>query len=298
MKIFKYILISIALISFWQCSEEDDITAEIVPYRRSYDVNSPDTVMRFVSQYYYKYNHVFITDPDSSDYLYNFESKNPVRMVQAEQTTEHLLYGISYMKELFLDFYPDEFIKNHFPFSLIIADSIGLTEYPQGPKDHYVTRNFVALNVGEMTKNYTFEQKKFLSLTMHLEFIVNVLYTYGNGLELTEFFSPGEKLYSTATGDWDNEKKWKLEELFAAGFLYDDKGDYYPYTGFVSKSQDLKDWLSFLWGYKEDKWSKIPDNVEELIDTYPVMKQKYDVLTKAIKDCIGVDYKDLIYKEK
>lgn len=296
MKIFKYILIGIALFSFWQCSDEDDITADVVPYRRSYDVNSSDTIMRFVSQYFYKYNHVFITDPDTSDYLYNFERKNPVCIVQPEQTTEHLLYGISYMKELFLDFYPDEFIKNHFPFCLIIADSIGLNEYPNGPRDHYISRNFVALNVGNMTKDYTFEEKKFLSLTMHLEFIVDVLYTYGDGLELTNFFSPGEKLYSTTTGDWDNKKRWTLEEIYAAGFLYDEASSYYPYTEFVSKTQDLKDWLSFLWGYKKDKWSKIPDNVEELISTYPVMKQKYDVLTKAIKDCIGIDCKDLIYK--
>lgn len=294
MKIFKYTLIGFVLLTLWECTKEDDITAEIVPYRRTYDIHSSDTVMRFISHYYYKYNHYFITDPDSSDYLYNFERKNPVFIRMPEQTTEHLLYGISYMKELFLDFYPDEFIKNHFPYSLILADSIG-----SGSKevDLYVARNFVALNIGEMTKNYTFEEKKHLSLKMHIEFLVNILYQYGEGLDLSTFFSPAEKLYSTRTGDYDNQKKWKTEELYAVGLFYDDSWSPY-YTEFVSKKQDLYDWLSFLWGFKVDKWSKIPDNVDEMIATYPIMKQKYEALTKALKDGVGVDYKDLVYKEE
>lgn len=298
MKIVRHMWIGIALLAFWQCGREEDITAELVPYRRlqDYDVNSPDTVIRFVSRYYDTYGRVFITDPDSTDYLYNFEVKNPVFIAKPEQSEAHLLYGISCMKEFFLDFYPEKFIREHFPFSLMISDSIVVLG-GMSPKtvDMYVSRNFVALNVGRKNRDYTFEEKKHLSLSLHIAFLVDILYRYG-GWDLSAFFAPGEKLYATQTGDWDHQKKLKPEELYSAGFFYDQAWTN-AYTEFVSKTQDLTDWLSFILGYKEDEYSKIPDNVEEWIARYPVMKQKYDALAEAIRKYVGVNYKDLIYKE-
>lgn len=291
MKTIKYTLIAIIALLCWQCNDEDPLDSELGSYRRKYDVNSPDTVVRFVSQYYQRYGKVFITDPDSSDYLYNFQYKNTVKLKMPEQETEHLLYGIAYMNELFVDFYPDQFIKEHFPFSLIISDSIYTVGFGAKEIDLYVARNFLALNVGQKTRDYTFEEKKHLSLTMHITFITDLLYQYQNCLDLSAFFAPSEKLYSTI-----GSSKLSIEQLYAQGIMYDRA--WYGNTEYPSRKDDLKDWLSFLTGYKEDKWSKIPDNVDELIATYPVMKQKYDALTQAIKDCIGIDYKELIYKEK
>lgn len=289
MKTINYILIAFIALICWQCYNEDPIQVELGSYHRHYDINSPDTVVRFISQYYYKYGRVFITDPDSSDYLYNFQSKNALSMKMPEQTTEHLLYGISYMKEMFLDFYPDKFIKEHFPVNLIISDSIYTIGFGSKEYDMYRSRNFLALNTGPKTKDYTFDEKKHLSLNMHIEFIVYMLYLNQNAIDLTTFFSSGEKLYSTKASS-----KLDITEIYKAGFMYDRA--YWGNTEYPSKSEDLEDWLSFIFGYKKDKWSKIPDNVDELIATYPVVKQKYEALTQAIKTCIGIDYKELIYK--
>lgn len=293
MKILNYILVGFISLLCWQCNDEDALNAELGSYRRTYDVNSPDTVVRFVSQYYNKYGRVFITDPDSSDYMYNFQYKNSFYMGMPEQTTEHLLYGISMMKELFLDAYTDECIKNHFPFSLIISDSIKQTDFPYNQKDFYIARNYIALNVGNFTKDYDFKQLSDLSFQLHIGFITTLLYQHQNCLDLATFFAHGEKLYNTRTTDiWPEEKIW------AAGFLYDQEshGGWFgsDYSSFSNQKQDLEDYLSFLLGYRK-KYSKIPTNVEELLATYPVIKQKYDALIQALKE-VGIDYKKLVYK--
>ena len=55
------------------CFNEDDIHVEEQSYKRKYDTTSTDPVWKYVSEYYYKYGKLLITDPDSSDYLFNFQ---------------------------------------------------------------------------------------------------------------------------------------------------------------------------------------------------------------------------------
>ena len=47
------------------CFNEDDIHVEEQSYKRKYDTTSTDPVWKYVSEYYYKYGKLLITDPDS-----------------------------------------------------------------------------------------------------------------------------------------------------------------------------------------------------------------------------------------
>lgn len=94
MKSYQFILIILLGLSLYNCDKEDDIIVDEVPYKRvhMYDTNSSNKVIKFISQYYYTYDHFLITDPDSSDYLYNFSSKNELlEITPPEQDEEHLL---------------------------------------------------------------------------------------------------------------------------------------------------------------------------------------------------------------
>ena len=45
------------------CFNEDDIHVEEQSYKRKYDTTSTDPVWKYVSEYYYKYGKLLITDP-------------------------------------------------------------------------------------------------------------------------------------------------------------------------------------------------------------------------------------------
>ena len=162
MKSYQFILIILLGLSLYNCDKEDDIIVDEVPYKRvhMYDTNSSNKVIKFISQYYYTYDHFLITDPDSSDYLYNFSSKNELlEITPPEQDEEHLWKGIEFLKELLLDFYSTDFIKNHFPYSIILVDEIADPVFGL-PANCYTGRYFCCVTIQDMD-NMSPEEKAF-----------------------------------------------------------------------------------------------------------------------------------------
>lgn len=292
MKSYQFIILILASIFLCNCYKEDDITAEIVPYKREqmYDTNSSDPVLKFVSQYYYRYGHLFITDPDSSDYLFNFGTlkNDDIELTLPEQEQEHLLQGIQMVKTLLLDSYNTEFIKKCFPYSIILVDNIVTMDIFTGGDLtlYYYQGLYYCYFTIQDIQNMNIEEKKDVAANLN-EYIWTYIGTYEDVLSLpAEFYKFGEGLYGTPYEDMLTD-----DALYGKGFTDN------AYLGELSmlllvyptKGQDIGKWIKFL--------IRTPDEeIERLVNKYEAMRVKYDYLTKALKE-MGIDYKKLRYTE-
>jgi lipoprotein len=281
MKTFQYILWFIAGILLYSCAKEDAIDSELKTYRRSYDSTSTDPVKKFEADYYYKYDKVFITDVDTVDYLFNFKYKNNIFIEQAEQNETHLLAGIKLMKDLFLDAYTPEFIKEYFPFSLILGDDIlDNTGYTTKQVDMFVANSFIALNIGKMTQNLNTEERKQLSAKLHKALLVDICWQNTKSINLDQFFKHTESTYGKK-----QNKEFTKEELYEAGYINPDPSTFF-HTIFPTKNSDIQDWINFILLTPQEE-------LTEIINTYDLMKVKYQSLDETLKN-FGIDYRTLI----
>ncbi|MCB6971974.1 MULTISPECIES: hypothetical protein [Butyricimonas] len=298
----KYLLLSIllggALLS--ACFDEDKIHADLGTYKRAYDTTSTDPVWKYVSQYYYKYGKLFITDPDSSDYLFNFQYKFGLKVEQTTQNTEHLLKCIQFVNEMLLDGFSDDFKKTYFPYSIILAKSIvytgGLTPMD---KDIYCTKYHVSLKVNEDVLKMTEVEKEELSAKWNLGFLLDFCAAYGSGFVIPEdFYAVSKEFRGRYQGAQLPKEEW-YERGFLTGIVVDhyqpwwstDPNDGYDYTDFPT--YDDTDFKYFFTGMLT-----IPsEELQEIATKYPRVKARLDIIDAELQK-IGIDYKNMGYKAK
>lgn len=290
----KKIVFILLLLMFIGCEKDVQYDAPLGKYKRSYDVNSSDPVLRKISEYNAKYDKHIIVDPDSSDYMYNFMVKNKLRIVMPEQTQEHLLYGINMLEELFLNGYGDETRKKFFPYSLIIGDSI-ISSAGWSPADveSFTSRNFFALNVGGKTKGLTEQKKKELSIRLHLLFFNNYLIVYRPEFDLTNFYKICSNYGETVNNGKNDPDDPKItqEQIYARGFIKGTEFGQYRPTMLPDKTVHAQQWLEFL-------LSRDPAEIQKIISEYDLMKRNHDELVRVLNKDLGIDYTKLSYKPK
>ena len=145
---------------FAACFEDETIHADYVDYGRGYDTTSTNPVWKYVSQYYYKFGKEIILDPDTSDYMFNFQSKNEVRIVPPRQDEAHLSEALQFLREMFLDGYSDHVKEKIFPYAVILGDSIiNVSSEPYVKMDICTATSYVAFLVNDEMIGKTEEEK-------------------------------------------------------------------------------------------------------------------------------------------
>lgn len=269
------------------CSDENAPFAEPQPYRRAYDTTSSDPVFKYVSRYFFDYGKVLITDVDTADYLYNFQMKNYVLLVQPSQEVEHLKYGINIMERVLLDGYTPDFVKKHFPFALILADGIWPYREEERNVTHYMAHNFIALNVGELTKEFSPEKWAEISMELHKDLLIDYNYALTKAFQIPEAFL---QVSSSKYGVLES-KLYTREELYEEGFWTAEvTGWDYDKTKFPDELNDLRDWIHYILLTPEDE-------IREIIRKHTPMRTKFDVFTEAIKKFTGRDYSYLRFEK-
>lgn len=282
MKRIYYILgVLFGVFFFLGCFDDENIHAEL-EYGRVYDSTSSDPVIKYISKFYFDYDKEIIIDPDTADYVYNFQNKNDLRIVPLKQ--ERRARALDVVKELFFNSYSAKTIKNYFPVNVLVADSI-LDYSGWNPKsvDTYSATNFIAFAIDEGKLDLTEEQKYDFSLQMHLEYISKFCVNNDMLDVPNAFYVVSEKLY-----DATDKVYATLEEAYNVGFVEIVKGGYWDPC--PSKKEDLQQWLKFLLITPQVE-------IEEIIEKYTAIRIKYEELSTIVKE-MGIDFNDLVYKKK
>ena len=315
MKRVNIAVIFIALLTIWSCSNGDDkIVAELIPYKRisMYDVNSTDPNIKYISQYFANYDRVLITDVDSSDYWFNYSNSYKTILKIMPPAKENISKGIQMLDELLIQSYSPDFIKKHFPYSLILSDAINT--YKSGNPvftNIYVGSYFIATKVQDITR-MSQEEKTNLANDLNTN-----LWTYINDynpfLKIAPIFYTfgqpyyGKSVYSSnpEAAEWFDNANWATNgdrtfynKLYSSGFitpstLVYSKNAQGQINGiksviFPSQKRDQLSWILYL--------LNTPDSeVQAFVNSNPSLKTKYDCLVKAFTDA-GIDYKQIGYK--
>lgn len=315
MKLINIALTFWALLTIWSCSnDEDKIVAELVPYKRMsmYDVNSTDPNIKYISQYFANYDRVLITDVDSSDYWFNYINSYKTILKIMPPAKENISKGIQMLDELLIKWYNQDFIRKHFPYSLILSDAIN-TYRGDNPvfTNIYVGSYFIATKVQDITQMTDEEKAKLANdLNSSLWIYIN---DYNPFLKIAPiFYSFGQQYYSKSiynfnpeATEWFDNANWATNgdrtfynKLYSSGFI---KPLTLEYTKdaqgkingirrviFPSQKQDQLSWILYL--------LNTPDSeVQAFVNSNPSLKTKYDCLVKAFTDA-GIDYKQIGYK--
>ena len=108
------------------CHNEDNPKVELQAGKYTLTDDPNDYVQHYIYDFYQKYGVVILTNPDSSDYVYNFNNQNPISLKAPEQEKEVLKTGLQFIEEQFLNIYDDNFKKKYFPFTIQLANRIEL----------------------------------------------------------------------------------------------------------------------------------------------------------------------------
>ena len=301
---------------FIGCFDDETIHADYVAYGRAYDTTSTDPVVKFISQYYYKYNKVIILDPLPGDYMFNFQSKHDVNMVQPPQDQESLLKRLKFLEEMFLKGYSDDVKNDMFPNIIILADFIKNLNTGE-EVDIYTTTYYIAFLVNDEMLNKSEQEKEEQSRNWNKTFldyctkkidwtVPEEFYLYPTDAEFNKNENwwipiPGATELEPAdinivwergypTGKWD----WNFKKDAEGNFVKDETGTMlkeYGYAVSSSKEGYLSKFFEFLFTTPQE-------TIDKAIADHEKLRKAHDVLDKALKDDFGIDYRTMMYKAK
>lgn len=291
---------------FAACFDDETIHADYVDYGRGYDTTSTNPVWKYVSQYYYQYGKEIILDPDTSDYMFNFQSKNDVYIVPPRQDEEHLSKVLAFLREMFLDGYNENVKQTVFPYAIIVGDSIKITSSEPAERDSiYTASSYVAFEVNDGRMNMTEERKEALSKAWNTEFLNYCMNKVG-------WVAP-EDFYLYSDEEYGEKENWWIEVEGATAetppasmdivwergypqgkwdYNFDENWSYvYGYSVASSRSSYLEQFIDFL-------LSTPQETIDDAITRHEKLRHAHDALDNALKEAFGIDYRTIGYKAK
>lgn len=263
--------IFIALIIFAVgCTDDSEPLAEFKKSKYDLSKGEDGSVQRDIYNLYNDYKCVLLLEADSSDFRYNFEYVNNIKVINADEAYHK--EGINFLKEVWLDNYSEEFKKNYLPFSIILCDKI--FDSRNREVDVYASHGFVAIaGLNADLAVMTDEKKKLISQKVNFEFFGTNMLQYRKALELPKsFYAVSKSMYNDQTSYWDNNDIYKL------GFVTTD----WPRP---SMDQDGVDYMRFI-------TMSTQDHIDDLTSRFPKIKEKYDIVKRYFADELGIDILD------
>lgn len=323
MKLYIHLIALLITSVMWSCtSSEDPIHVDAETYKRvaKYDTLSTNYTLKYISKYYYHFDKIMITDPDSSDYWYNFSSsyKTAVGIDAPDDATAEI--GVKMLDYLLVKWYDASFIKNHFPKSILIGKNVynytynsSTQSYLKLQTDMYsgayfllikaqnidtmsvTTKKSVALKLNNILWSNIVKFRPFMNIDLNF-------YAYGKDNKLYESSQTGNEWTGGKT--YDATQFVTNQKMYSSGFLscVKEYGTYFgkPYITKVilpNESDDLNSWITFLLTTSDADIQalKTKYGLSGTAANPTVFEIKFQQIVKAFTDA-GLDYRNLGYK--
>lgn len=292
----KYIyLLSLIIASLlFACDDDENISVELDNGKYYIGDNPKGEVQKYIYNFYKKYNSIILTNPDTTDYRYNFTSMNKVVMKPAvsknlykeelsSEENKYLMDGFKFLEEELLSQYDDDFKKEYLPTTIQLADVI--KTWNQGwdtiqPKV-LASYNFIAIaGINDEISDLTEEQKAEYKRQFNYQLWYNYLLHGVGKLNIPKnFYAVSKEYYGTEYEDSDRMGDYEISHTY--GFLVG--------TQWGEFTVDYKDLISYL----EFIFLKDRSELNDLMENYPKIKLKYNILRDAILDDFNVDISTL-----
>lgn len=285
-----YILPLFLILLLLGCQKEDRIKVDLQVGKYKLIDDPNDYVQHYIYTLYEKCGVVLLTDPDSSDYIYNFKDPNTLFIKAPEQKKEILEEGIRFISERFIDVYDDSFKKNYLPFTIQLADYIEWWQlYGYDLVNAFSSSGFIAIaNINEDLSTLDETTRNTYRGDIHASLWSDYLLKRGAWLVPGAFFEISEDYY----GDYSMFDSETIEE----GIIEARECGFITYDPYLSETEDPDDALLFVPSKEMDVqqyfqflFSSTKEELDGLMEEYPNVKQKYDILRAGIKRQMNMD---------
>lgn len=285
-----YLLTLIIASLLISCDDEDNLSVKLDNGKYYIGDNPEGKVQEYIYNFYKKYNSLILTNPDTSDYRYNFTSMNKVIIIppvekniyKEELNSEEnkiLIDGFNFLKEVFFNQYSDEFKQKYFPTTIQLADVI--KTWDQGwdtiTPIAYASHNFIAISgINKDIDEISEDNKKLYIKEINFQLWYNYLLNGVGKLNIPKsFYSVSKEFYGKEQEDSDYEGDWEIAHT--NGFLVGTRwGEY---------TVDYKDLLSYF----QHIFLTDRTELETLMEKYPNIKLKYEILRNTILENFSLD---------
>ena len=287
------------------CYNEKPLTSELgTPFYPLED--SSDPIDNFIYNFYNQTGVTILYDYSDMDFQWNLNATSLSNNVLVKPQKSVLQDGIEYVKQILLDCYDNDFRKKYFPIKIMLADTLYRSGYTNdnvyfGDKFCKYGRNYLA--IGKIRQEY-------LSSVLHPDssdpeavaaaneirneargrvngmlignlMVANGLLTIPDG-----FFEVSEGYY-----EYNVKRDNLIPEQVGIWFVDEENSLNYPmgtsnYMLTPSKEQDVADWVRVITTHSEAQ-------MKELMAGYDALKNKYGIITKAVKDALGIDLQEI-----
>lgn len=273
----KTILASVVLPAMLTaCYKEDPIHSERgeIPYKIE---DSDNPALHYIYEYNQKTGVYILTDYTDVDFKWNVTtvvSNNNLTRIEDGVLDD----AIEYVKAVLTEVYPEEFAKKYFPLKVLLADNI-TTRYDKDALS-LAGRSFIA--IGQLHKGtIPTDEAELTDIRGTISGTLWGYYIYSNDLMTIPegFFSPSEKYYGVSFNKtvYQDDPEYPRKVGF---WRYDPDG--------VNKwmcpkrELDISDFVQMITTHSAAQ-------MQELMEGYEILRIKYDILIKAVKDNCGVD---------
>ena len=287
----RLLYLSLLTLGMLACYEESPIHVEEEEPRYNLQDDPSDPVQHYVYEFYKNYRTIILTNPTLYDYKFNFSMKNRVDIIAPEQDKDLLCEGIGFIENVFINIYTPEFRRNYFPMLIIMADTIrdagfGSTEM----RNSVSSTNFVA--IGNIRPGFieTLTEEEITAIRAE----INGSFWADYMTKAKGFFAVDSAFYKVSAKDYGqvvisifDDKDVSDIDFYEMGFITYDPESSWIEPGFTqvqnpTETADLSQWLNFI-------FLKTPDEMRQICEQYPKMKEKYEVLREGIIASTGFD---------
>ena len=273
-KLFYIFIVAVALFS---CNKEESITAERGdnPYALK---DSNDPVKHYFYDYAKKYSSIIRTEYEESEYVWNLTGNNDYTVEKSENITEAHL---QYLKDVFLELYPNDFIKKYFPFKILLAKSFTYFSEVTWSDENgagIAGNSFVLIGkLDENIEDMTAEEKTANMAEINANFF-RLFEKNGRFIVPVKFHNLVAANYNR--GPYILKEGQTMEDI---GFVWMNKS----WGQFPSFELDFVKFMEYIFSHTNEQ-------MDELCDNHSLIKQRYELLIKAIKEQMDLDIRTIL----
>lgn len=283
----KCLLLIILVVGVVGCTKVEDPIISELGENTIAPVDSSDPLDHAIYEIYTKYNTVILYKYDRKTFNYHFIGEKD-RWNELSHTLQDdknvLLKGVNHLKSVFLNFYSDKFKKENLPPKILLAKRIDFDSWPaQFNKDSDFYYSYVA--AGKIATGI-----ENLSTTDFNKYKANIHFDFWSGYMLLNKKLIIDPAFFKVSASFYNKDLSKLPGYNAATFNYKSHGFLEGRSRWGKwaprEDQDFKQFLKFIISHKKSE-------VDAMVASYPLVKQKYTIIIDMIKKQFGFDLQSI-----
>lgn len=287
MNIYKIFMILAFAAIFCSCSKEDDIVVELDPPR--FEVkDSENPTNHYIYEFYKKYSSFILFEYKDEDYKWNLTSNSDFQVTLPKKELKDA--GLEYAKQVFLEVYPDSFIKKYFPYKLMLAEKITNFDYMTGEDVEVMAASGISCvvisgvkdGIADMTAEEILTAKGQVNAGFWADYMIS-----NNLISIPEdFYKVSKDFYSrpvVAAEGYPLQMDAKKETY---GFVASEISPWNGYEYLLDMSKDLQSYFEYMFSHKSKE-------INQLCAEYPRVKQKFDILYKTVKNTFNLDLRTI-----